>query len=406
MKRRRNSTGGSAEMTGMLKDGLSYASATRINVSEMSDSQKLNFLVEKMCVVETLTAEVKTLTENLKTAYSEIDKLQVINASQEERIWKSELKLLDLEARSRRQNLIFHNITESENETWDQCETTLVEFIKDNMKLGDAASDIVFQRVHRLGQKKVGVDRSGRPWKPRPIIAGFRDFKIKESVLSAAFNLKGSAFSVSSDYPAEIRQARGKLWRECSQARAANIAANIAYPAKLIIGGQVVRDEFPGWAMAISGRPGPGDQVPGNDPRSGGNFDIQMTSSYQSSQYPPLPQRQPMRFPPPRHNLADYLHVPQFVPRNKSHRTEHVNHDANNSNNSLSNPGTSDGTNATTDGAETFTKLINLSDDNGQMKSVAQGNQDTMPENAAGMVTGSLPETISSAIKVTIDATE
>ena len=121
------------------------------------------------------------------------------------------------------------------------------------MKLGDEANDIVFQRVHRLGKTKLGVAPNGQPWRPRPIIASFRDDKIKEKVLGLVGNIAGTPFRVSVDYLAEIRSARGRLWKKYRDAREAKMAAKIAYPAKLVINGNVVRDEFPGWSQAISG---------------------------------------------------------------------------------------------------------------------------------------------------------
>ena len=60
------------------------------------------------------------------------------------------------------------------------------------MKLGQVVDTFVFQRVHRLGMKRMGVAPNGDAWKPRSIIAGFRDFKAKEFVLRQSNKLKGS----------------------------------------------------------------------------------------------------------------------------------------------------------------------------------------------------------------------
>ena len=106
---------------------------------------------------------------------------------------------------------------------------------------------IVFHRVHRLGKKKRGVTNNGDPWKPRHIIAGFRDFKVKEFILRNSKVLKGTIHTIQQDYPQEIRSARGKLWNDYCQARANKLRASIAYPAKLIVEGKLVRDELPEW---------------------------------------------------------------------------------------------------------------------------------------------------------------
>ena len=206
-----------------------------------------------MCVVETLVTEVHSLKTKLNSACCEIENLQISHTSMQEELSSYKMRLIDLEARSRRQNLIFRNIPEPDEESWEQCEINLVSFIKDTMKLGDEANDIAFQRVHRLGKPKRGVAPNGQPWRPRPIIASFRDDKIKEKVLGLVGNIAGTPFRVSMDYPAEIRSARGRLWKEYRDAREAKMAAKIACPAKLVINGSVVRDEFPGWSQAISG---------------------------------------------------------------------------------------------------------------------------------------------------------
>ena len=184
-KRRRRSTGGSA-----APQHGSYAGVTRIDVSSLSDSDKLNFLVNKMCVVETLVTEVHSLKMKLNSACCEIENLQISHTSMPEEHSSYKMRLMDLEARSRRQNLIFRNIPEPDEEFWEQCEIDLVSFIKDTMKLGDEANDIVFQRVHRLGKPKRGIAPNGQPWRPRPIIASFRDDKIKEKVLGLVGNIR------------------------------------------------------------------------------------------------------------------------------------------------------------------------------------------------------------------------
>lgn len=244
-KRKRVSTGGAAEDTKMM--GLPYAQVANYEVSRMSDSEKLNFLCTKMCAVESLTTQMQNVTERLNQAQNIIDDMSVQMTLLEDKATKAENRLIDLEARSRRNNLIFTNIPEPVGETNMQCEDTLLDFIKNYMRLGDRADGMVFQRVHRLGKKRTGVAPNGDPWRPRPIIAGFRDFKAKENVLQESKVLKGTVHAIQQDFPAEIRTARGKLWSEFCEAKANNQRATIAYPAKLIVEGQVVRDEFPGW---------------------------------------------------------------------------------------------------------------------------------------------------------------
>ena len=90
------------------------------------------------------------------------------------------MRLIDLRVRSRRNNLIFTGIDEPDSEASQQREAVLVDFLKNYMNLGDRVDVMVFHRVHRLGPKRQGISSNGNPWKPRHIIAGFRDFKDRE----------------------------------------------------------------------------------------------------------------------------------------------------------------------------------------------------------------------------------
>lgn len=159
---------------------------------------------------------------------------------------RAEYKLIDLEARSRRQNLIFMNIDEQWGERDIDCEYKLRQFISYNMCIGDYSQHIVFQRVHRLGKLKSD--------KIRPIIAAFRDDQIKTEVLKHARNLKGSRFAVNQDWPSEIRTARGRLWPAFTRARADNKRAHIAYPAALVVEGRIEQNEFPEWTRVLYGQ--------------------------------------------------------------------------------------------------------------------------------------------------------
>ena len=251
-KRKRINTGGASGSTEPTK-GLPYAQAAMFDVSTVSDSEKLNFLCSKMAAVETLTLEMSNVKNRLNEACDFIEELGVKMCNIEDRFSRQEVRLIDLEARSRRNNLLFTGIEEPDNETNEACEATLLDFLKNYMQLGDMVDGIVFHRVHRLGKKRRGVTSNGDPWKPRHIIAGFRDFKVKEFVLSNSKVLKGTIHTIQQDYPQEIRSARGKLWNEYCQARANKLRASIAYPAKLIVEGKLVRDELPEWNNRFGG---------------------------------------------------------------------------------------------------------------------------------------------------------
>ncbi len=112
--------------------------------------------------------------------------------------------VIDLQARSMRDNLVFSGIPESAEE---DPEATVKNFIKTYLKLPeDTVENICFERVHRMGAKKPGAPR------PRPIVAKFGYFKQKEQVKSRGRELKGTDFGVNDQFPKEILERRKILF--------------------------------------------------------------------------------------------------------------------------------------------------------------------------------------------------
>ena len=238
---------------------LPYSQVANNPGMAMDPNAKLNFTIAKLDKLEGMAVHIENISQKLNFACEKIETYEVKFAATDDRVTRAEYKLLDLEARSRRNNLVFNKIADPIEETWDECEARLVDFISREMKLGEGAKNIVFHRVHRLGKPRRGRGSNGCPFPPRPIIAGFRDFKDHEMVLKYAQNLKGTQYSVNQDFPAEIRNARGRLWTEFCKARAEGHRASIVYLARLVVNGHTVRDEFPGWSSWLDPITNPGD---------------------------------------------------------------------------------------------------------------------------------------------------
>ena len=75
---------------------------------------------------------------------------------------------------------------------------------------------MLFERVHRMGHSKKSQDGTIIP---RPIIAKFSYFKQKEQVQKVGFNLKGSMFGVSEQFPQEIIEQRKRLMPKFKEAK-------------------------------------------------------------------------------------------------------------------------------------------------------------------------------------------
>ena len=171
---------------------LPYSQVANDPTMAMDPNAKLNFTIAKLVKLEGMAVHVENISQKLNFACEKIETLEVKVAVADDRVTRTEYKLLDLEARSRRNNLVFNKIPDPIEETWDECENKLVDFLSREMKMGEGAKNIVFHRVHRLGKPRRGVGPNGRPYPPRPIIAGFRDFKDRDMVLKYAQNLKGT----------------------------------------------------------------------------------------------------------------------------------------------------------------------------------------------------------------------
>lgn len=125
----------------------------------------------------------------------------------------SQEKIIDIQWRSMRENLIFSGIPESRNPGLEveNCEFMIKDFIRTELNI---QKEISFDRVHRLGRY------SEFQKYPRPIIAKFTFFKDKELVRTVAPQcLIGSRYRVKEHFPYEIEDKRKQLYGEAKRAR-------------------------------------------------------------------------------------------------------------------------------------------------------------------------------------------
>ena len=128
-------------------------------------------------------------------------------------------KLIDLENRSRRNNLRFEGINEEEGEDWSKSEEKIKTIIRE--KLDIDTDGISIERAHRAGKKKDG--------KQRVIIARFLDFKDKERIMKRANRLKNSGIYINEDYAEETMKKRAELLPLLKQYRAEGKYAVLKY---------------------------------------------------------------------------------------------------------------------------------------------------------------------------------
>ena len=111
-----------------------------------------------------LKAQNKELKERVDDLARTLDKLDRKSA-------EIESKNERLEAHSRRENLKFHGIPETDKETWEESESKVRDYIYEELEIDQR--QIRIERAHRLGSKTT----------PKPIIVKFSFFKDKDEIL-------------------------------------------------------------------------------------------------------------------------------------------------------------------------------------------------------------------------------
>ena len=248
-KRRRRDTGGSY---GLSRTQTGVRTSTNFNLMSKSEFKELS-TDDKLVTMFELMSDIGSLHNHINKIETHVQTLHSTNMVQNDRIKVIEYKTIDMEARNRRNNLVFRG--HPENLEDDNCIGIIRRFISE--KLGLSPINICIQRAHRLGNLNQRRNRGGRQnpgIRPRPIIVNFRDYSDVELILENAYKLKGTPFGINKDYPREILNARVQIWPQYKKAREQNpnTSVYIGYPAKLIVKGRVVVDKFPDWKNIIS----------------------------------------------------------------------------------------------------------------------------------------------------------
>ncbi|KAL1256460.1 hypothetical protein QQF64_012005 [Cirrhinus molitorella] len=140
-------------------------------------------------------------------------------------------KLVDLEARSRRQNIRIVGLPEKiEN---GRPTEFLTEFIPDLLGASNFSKPLEVDRAHRLGRQSPGENA-----RPRVMIARIHHFKMKEKILVLArqqfpLRYKDRPIYIFPDLPAEIMKRRQAFEDVRKQLRNAGVRNGFIYPARL-----------------------------------------------------------------------------------------------------------------------------------------------------------------------------
>ena len=179
----------------------------------------------KTLIAKTVQNEIQSLSSTLSNAVDDNNDLKCRITALEKRLQLTEgllhqaqikiamqnEKIIDLQARSMRENVIIRGIPESEQETWDDTEAKVVDFMKKELKIPDADGSMI-DRAHRMGPKNFD--------KPRNIAVKLSSSKAKNNIFKNVKNLAGKKhLSVQDQLPQEVQERRNRLWPRFKEAK-------------------------------------------------------------------------------------------------------------------------------------------------------------------------------------------
>ena len=138
-------------------------------ISKEYDNQKTNIKT-----TETVVKQLERKCDDLKT--------QINNQSKQydQQYEKNFTKMIDLESRSMRENLIFYGIPETNSpEIKESCENLVKDLIQNVCDIDP--SNLMFDRAHRLGSNTAA--------KPRPIVVKFHKYVEREQIRTKSFEV-------------------------------------------------------------------------------------------------------------------------------------------------------------------------------------------------------------------------
>ena len=168
-----------------------------IEVSRAYDSQTCDEIRSKQSSIDKQLLEATTSKTSIVNQH---EKLQAENARLSESI-------IDLQARSMRDNLLFYNFPEcstGDERSSEKCTNKVLEFCENTLGIENASVNIKLDRAHRIGRYD--------PGKKRPIVAKFNYHQDKISVkFRAKDKLAHSDYGVGDQFPKAIQDRRREL---------------------------------------------------------------------------------------------------------------------------------------------------------------------------------------------------
>ena len=158
---------------------------SKADVFEKDLQENNNFFDDLKVKTDAIIQNEKEKKKDILAAKGEIENLKQQNTELQAKMGEIQGKIIDMQCRNMKYNLIFSGIPEFENEN---CYSTLRSFMNDHLNVD--AYNIAFANVHRIGSR-TDPKRRG---KPRSIIARFIYNDDLLMVKNAARKLKGKPY--------------------------------------------------------------------------------------------------------------------------------------------------------------------------------------------------------------------
>ena len=171
--------------------------------------------------------EVNKKLENIDRRIEEIKLDEII----EDVVTKTKTKLTGLENRSRQNNLCFDGFQEKTDETWEESESIITDFVKEKLGIEE---DILIERAHRTGKVQRDDDTRNRK---ENIAVKFLNFKDKSKVLHTYIEkeaMEGKTF-VNEDFSREAASIRKGLLQKAKDLRSQK-AATVVHDKLIVYG--------------------------------------------------------------------------------------------------------------------------------------------------------------------------
>ena len=219
----------SQDMIAQILNAVNEFKGVKMELTQMN--QKLT----KLDMLEEVSKKVTELQASIEFAHGEIEDIKKENVELKKQVkdmcrkvdqltdekGRVTAKIIDLQARSMRDNLLFFGIHEEEEK--EDCEQLLKAALYHHLKIN--AQEIQFARVHRIGRKIRG--------KTRPIVAKFERFKERQMVRDAFFDHLNKVkkrneesgkqekvqIGIAEQFPAEVQQKRKSLIPKMKEAK-------------------------------------------------------------------------------------------------------------------------------------------------------------------------------------------